>query len=183
MLKIYRAFADRGEIKLEDYITFTNGQFDTGLNGFGQVSTGNNSCTRANYELQNLLYYENYLRSVKLEDGYVTDFLIQNPYSYAMLEEDYKDVPKEFDTYEWYGLNEEGILLFTDYIRLEYPQDKSVQRVFGRCPENGMYLVMPNATLNMSIGIFNDSVKENYEVLQSQSLGKRLILQKMNRKI
>ena len=90
MLKIYRAFADRGEIKLEDYITFTNGQFDTGLNGFGQVSTGNN------------------LRSVKLEDGYVTDFIIQNPYSYAMLEKNFKDLSKEFDTYEWYGLERRG---------------------------------------------------------------------------
>ena len=34
--------------------------------------------------------------------------------THKMLEEKYKDISKDFDTYEKYGLNEEGILLFTD---------------------------------------------------------------------
>lgn len=183
MLKIYRAFADGEQIKIQDHIKFTHGQFDTGLHGFGQVKTGNYSCTRANYELQALKYYKNYLQSIKKSDGYVENFAIFNPYSYQMLEDKYKDVAKDFDTYEQYGLNEEGILLFTDWVRLEYPLDDSVQRIFGRYPENGMYLIMPNASFDMIIGAFSKDVKESYEVLQSQSLGKRLVLQKMDRKI
>ena len=42
---------------------------------------------------------------------------------------------------------------------------------------------MPNASIDMKIASHYDEDKENYEVLQSQSLGKRLILAKMNRKI
>lgn len=117
MLKIYRAFADGEQIKIQDHIKFTYGQFDTGLYGFGQVKTGNCSCTKANYELQALKHYKNYLQNIKKIDGYVENFAIFNPYSYQMLEDKYKDV------------------------------------------------------------------KESYEVLQSQSLGKRLVLQKMDRKI
>lgn len=183
MFKIYRAFVDEGKIKIEDYIKFTNGKFDTGLNGFGQVKTGNYACTKANYELQSLKYYKNYLQSIKKCDGYVEDFAIINPYSYQMLEDEYRDVDKNFDVYEQYGLNEEGILLFTDWVRLSYPLDESVQRIFGRYPENGMYLIMPNASFDMIMGTFSGTISESYEVLQSQSLGKRLVLEKMNRKI
>lgn len=183
MLKIYNAYSEDGTIKIKDYIDFSYGKFDTGLNGFGQVKSCNLSCKRANYELQDLKHYEDYLRSVKLTDGYVQDFVIWNPLTYKMLEEKYKDIPRDFETYEKYGLNEEGILLFTDWIRLTSPQDDSVQRIFGRYPENGMYLIMPNASFSMSTGSLSDNVQENYEVLQSQTLGKQLVLTKMNRKI
>ncbi len=183
MLKIYNAYSEHGIIKIEDYIDFRYGQFNTGLNGFGQVKSGNLSCRRANYELQDLKYYMDYLKRVKLTDGYVEDFVIWNPYSYEMLEEKYKDISRDFETYEKYGLNEEGILLFTNWVRLTYPRDNQVQRIFGRCPENGMYLIMPNALFSMATGSFSDDVQENYEVLQSQSLGKQLVLTKMNRKI
>lgn len=183
MLKIYNAYNEHGEIKVEDHIDFRYGQFDTGLNGFGQVKSGNPSCKRANYELQALKYYRNYLQSIKLLDGYVEDFTIFNPLSYEMLEEKYKDIPRDFKTYEQYGLNEEGILLFTNYIRLEYPKDNSVQRIFGRYPETGMYLIMPNASFSMITGTFSKDIEENYEVLQSQNLGRQLVLTKMNRKI
>lgn len=183
MLKIYNAYSEHGNIKIEDYIDFRNDQFDTGLNGFGQVKSGNLSCKRANYELQNLKYYIGYLKRVKLTDGYVEDLVIWNPLSYEMLEEKYKDISRDFETYEKYGLNEEGILLFTDWVRLTYPHDGSVQRIFGRHPENGMYLIMPNASFSMATGSLSDDVQENYEVLQSQTLGKQLALTKMNRKI
>lgn len=181
MLKIYNAYSEHGNIKVEDYIEFEYGQFDTGVNGFGIVESGNLSCQRVNYEFQNLKYYIEYLREVKLTDGYVEDFLIWNPFSYEMLEEKYKDIPKNFKDYEESGLNEEGILLFTNWIQLTYPKDNSVQRIFGRHPENGMYLLMPNASFTMSAG--SKGVQENYEVLQSQGLGKQLVLAKMNRKI
>lgn len=183
MLKIYRAFANQGKIKLQDHIVFKHGQFDTGLNGFGQVKTGNYNCTKANYELQSLETYKNYLESIKCVDGYITNFSIFNPYTYEMLEEKYKDIPKNFESYEEYSLNEEAILLFTDLVSLKYNSDNSIKRIFGRYPENGMYLIMPNASFNMTTDTFSNQVIENYEVLQSQSLGKRLVLQKMDRKI
>ena len=105
MLKIYQAYADRDEIKIKDQIDFRYGQFDTGLNGFGQVKSGNLSVSRANYELQTLKSFREYLKTVKTIDGYVDYFAIWNPMTYKMLEEKYKDISKDFDTYEEYGLN------------------------------------------------------------------------------
>lgn len=182
MLKIYNAYGENGSIKIQDYIDFSSGQYDTGVNGFGQVKSGNLSCKRANYVLQELKCYLNYLKEVKLTDGYVEDFVMWNPFSYEMLEQQYKDISRDAETYEEYGLNEEGILLFTDLVRLTYPHDNSVQKVFGRYPENGMYLIMPNASFSMTTGFVSDDVQENYEVLQSQTLGRQLALTKMNRK-
>lgn len=183
MLKIYNAYSKHGEIKVEDYIDFSYGQFDTGLYGFGQVKSGNFSCERANYELQKLEAFKEYLQKVKVSDGYVEDFLIWNPFNYEMLEEKYKDIPRNFDIYEKCGLNEEAILLFTNWVHLTYPDDDSVQRIFGRHLSTAMYLVMPNASFCMSTGDLHDDVQENYEVLQSQTLGKQLLLTKMKRKI
>ena len=42
---------------------------------------------------------------------------------------------------------------------------------------------MPNASFRMTSDIFNKDTTENYEVLQSQNLGRQLVLTKMNRKI
>lgn len=117
---------------------------------------------------------------MKIIDGYVDYFVIFNPMTYKMIEEEYKDVSKDFDSYEKYGLNEEVILLFTDHISL-YPNNGLVQKVFGRYPGNGMYLIMPIASFRMARG--DGAITENYEVLQSQALGKQLVLTKMNRKI
>lgn len=183
MLKIYNAYVDKDEIKIEDKIDFKYGQFDTGLNGFGQIKSGNYSVSKANYEQQTLKSFKKYIQTVKNIDGYVNNFIIWNPMTYKMIEDKYNNISKDFDTYEQYGLNEEGILLFTDFIRLRYPNDDSVQRIFGRYPENGMYLIMPNAHFSMIKGAFGEDVTENYEVLQSQSLGRQLILTKMNRKV
>ncbi len=183
MLKIYRVFEEKDQIKIQDYLKFKDGRFNTGLHGFGEIKSGNNDCIKANYELQTLKSYKKYLQSIKKIDGYVQNFLIFNPYNYQMLESQYKDVPKNFEAYEQYGLNEEAILLFADWVRLDYPSDGSVIKIFGRFPECGMYLIMPNASFDVSSGLFNVVDRENYEVLQSQSLGKRLVLQKMDRKI
>lgn len=139
--------------------------------------------SRANYELQKLKRFREYLQAVKTTDGYVDDFIIWNPMTYESLNDKYRNIPKNFDVYEDYGLNEEGILLFTDYVRLSYPNDDSVQRIFGRYSENGMYLIMPNASFTMKVGTFGNDISEDYELLQSQSVGKRLALTKMNRRI
>ena len=43
---------------------------------------------------------------------------------------------------------------------------------------------MPNASINMAIASYSGDRKyDRYEVLQSQSLGKQLVLSKMNRKV
>lgn len=183
MLRIYRAIADNGQIKLQDHIDFTQGKFDTGLYGFGQIKTLNSDCIRVNYELQKLKDFKEYLQSIKCNDGYVENFAITNPHNYQMIESIYKRFPKNFDAYEQHGLNEEGILLFTDLVRLEYISTSSIQRIFGRNPESGMYLIMPNASFNMIAGAVSNKVRENYKVLQGQSLGKKLVLQKMNRSL
>lgn len=181
MLKIYRAFAEQGKIKLQDHIDFTYGMYDTGLYGFGTIKTNNLDCTRVNYELQRLEDLKKYLQSIKCNNGFVKDFVITNPCSHQMIESKFKDVPKTFASYEQHGLNEEGILLFTDLIRLEFISNSSVQRIFGRYPENGMYLIMPNASFDMIVGAVSDDFKESYKVLQGASLGKKLVLQKINR--
>lgn len=182
MLKIYQAYVDKDEIKIKDKIDFRYGEFDTGINGFGKVKSTNH-ISRANYELQTLRSFKNYVQRVTKIDGYVEDFVLHNPMTYKTLELVYKDIPRDFETYEEYGLNEEGIILFTNYVSLMYSNDDLVQRIFGRNPETGMYLIMPNATFSMTRGILGNSPTENYEVLQSQNLGKQLVLAKMNRKI
>ena len=180
MLKIYNANAISGEIKLQDYIKFKDGHFDTGYEGFGQIKSGNLSCKNASYILQSVEQFKNYLQNIKVIDGYVENFVFYNPYSYEMLNEAFGHVSKNHESYEKNGLNEEGIILFTDYVYLKYKKDGLVQRIYGRCPENSMYLIMPNAAFDMYIA---SRSSENYEVLQSRSLGKRLVLEKMNRKI
>ena len=184
MLKIYKAHPKGAEMIIEDKIALRDGQFDTGYNGFGQVKSGNPNVSRANYELQTLKKFRDYLKTIKTIDGYVENFSICNPVTYKMLEEQYKEVYGDLNAYEEYGLNEEAILLFTDYVRLMYPDDDSVQKVFGRNESNGMYLVMPNASFSMTREVSaGDFVTESYEVLQSQNLGKQLVLTKMKRRI
>lgn len=183
MLKLYRAYPEGGKIKIEDKIDFKYGQFDTGLDGFGEVKSSNLGISKANYELQELRSFKEYVQTVETVDGYVKDFVLWYPMTYEMLKDQYKDIPKKIDTYEQYGLNEEAILLFTDYVRLHYSNNDLVQRIFGRYPDNGMYLIMPNASFSLVIGAYGNHIIEDYEVLQSQNLGKRIILSKMNRKI
>lgn len=183
MLKIYNAYANHGEIKIEDYITFDNGTFDTGCDGFGKVHAGNYYCKRANYELQTLKSFREYIKNVKNVDGWLQKFTIWNPMSYESLIEEYKNIDRTPETYEKHGLNEEAILLFTNYLRLRYGDDGLTERIFGRFANTGLYLLMPDASVSMTIASHSDEEAENYEVLQSKSLGKQLVLAKMNRNI
>lgn len=181
MLKIYRAFAECGKIKLEDHIDFTQGKFNTGLFGFGNVMTNNLNCTRANYELQSLQNFRKYLQTIKYVNGNVKDFKLLNPYSYQMFENEFKDVPKNYETYNQLGLNEEGILLFTDLVRIESISESAIQKIFGKNPESGMYLITPNAYFNMIAGAVSNNNKESYGVLEGKLLGRKILLHKLNR--
>ncbi len=183
MLKIYNAYNKNGKIILEDHIDFKDGEFDTGPHGFGEVKTINPSCERVNYELQQLKSYKKYLQDIKISDGYVENFMILSPFTYEMIADKYKDIPKNFETYEKLGLNEEGILLFTNGIYLNCSEGNSVQRIFGRYPEIGMYLIMPNTTFHMTPDMDFYNNKRCYEVLQSKTLGKHLVLTQRHRKV
>ena len=183
MLKIYNAYANHGEIKIDDFIKFDHGRFDTGLDGFGEVRSGNTWCIRANYELQTLEDFKEYVKKVKVGDGWVQNFVFWRPMSYESLADEYRNVPRTEQDYERYGLNEEGILLFTNYVRLRSNNDNLTHRLFGRQVDTRLYLLMPNASISLTVNSFADEFKtENYEVLQSQSLGKQLVLAPMKRR-
>ena len=79
MLKIYHAYADNDKIKIKDQIEFKHGQFDTGLIGFGLVKSANLNISIANYELQTLKSFKEYLKTVKTIDGYIDSFTLWNP--------------------------------------------------------------------------------------------------------
>lgn len=140
-------------------------------------------CTKANYNLQTLEDFERYTKSLKFSDGFVENFSILYPYDYEKLEETFKNIPKTLETYEKKGLNEEAILLFTESVNLDYRLDGSVKKILGRYPDTGLYLLMPDATFDMQNAIFFDEPRANCEVIQSKTLGKRLVLQKFDRKI
>ena len=187
MLKIYRAHDLHGQIVVDDYLEFKYGIYDTGLPfGFGDVNCPGNTLIpskKINYVWTSINRYTELTRKfANIQDGFATDFYLNNPYSYEELEERFKDVPKTQKDYEKYGLNEEAILLFTDRIQLNYKNDGLIERVFGRWPETGMYLIKPNSTFTMTTS-FSPKAEETYEVLQSKNIGKQLVLTKLNRKI
>ena len=107
--------------------------------------------------------------------------MIVNPYSYQGLFDVYKDFSLSEVDYEKYSLNEEAILLFTDFVYIKNYNPDLVQKIFDRFPETAMYLLLPNATFDMFISDSKNSDVENYEVLQSNGVGRRLILQQMKR--
>lgn len=181
MLKIYRAYSHEGVV-LQKGIPFISGVYDTGYAGFGNVLRGNVGCEcqTANYELVTLSAFEECLKSVKVIDGYVQNFRLWMPASYDMLEERCKDLPKDEETYKTYHLNEEAILLFTEHVYLTYKNNELVKKVFGRVPSHGMYILKPGAMVTM---MPSNHQEETYEVFQSQSLGKQLVLSKLDRKI
>lgn len=166
MLKIYSAYSNSGHIEINDYIDFEEGEFDTGIDGFGIIKSGNLDSKRTNYVLGNLKDYKDYLKNLKIEDGYVKDFILHNPLNNEMLKK-YLNTQKEIQI--------EGLVLFTNWVKLTYSNNDMVERIFGRHPETAMYLIKPNASFIMGT---SDS-QENYEVLQSQSKGKQLILTKV----
>ncbi len=182
MLKIYNAYNRDGEFRIDDRVVFNNGRFDTGYYGFGTVINGDNGINYANYEMQTLKEFKSYLQTLERKDGWVKDFTLLKPMTYETLREKYKSVTDDFKLYEEYGLNEEAIVLFTDYVELQSANNELVQKVFGRYVDNGMYLIMPNAQFTLTRYTV-EPIKEDYEVLQSRNVGKRLVLTRMDRKI
>ena len=121
MLKIYEASLQNRNIVLNNYITFENGMYDTGYDGYGYVYAGKN-CIKANYNLETLKTFREYVKNLKMEDNYVKDFIIFNPIDNSTLEEKILSIKDKYE-YEKYGINEEGILLFTKNLSVEYNKD------------------------------------------------------------
>ena len=179
MLRICNAYANEGEIVIDDHITFKKGKFNT---DFGEIQSSNYRCRDVSYELQSLNSFKEYLKNVKIVDGYINNFILFNPLNDKMLNEKFKKIQKNEKGYNDFGLNEEAILLFTKSIYLEYGKSTLVEYLCGRSMDSGLYLLKPNAYMKMKTNLL-DSDYEEYEVLQSKRLGKRLVLNKINRKI
>ena len=185
MLKIYNAINTKGKVKLNDYIEFKYGKFDSGIHGFGYVNGGdiNNPSQIVNYEYQ---HAENYVELTRCmtntKNGIVTNFMLYNPLSNEEVEAKCKITEKSMKVYDEYCLNEDGILLFTNFVNIKSLNPKLVETVFSKHPDTGLYLLKPGATIILS-SAFGIPVEETYEVLQSKNLGKQLILTKLNRKI
>ena len=186
MLKIYRAYDLQGKVVLDDYIEFKYGIFSTGANGFGDIVISKDmdkASKKFNYEnTSSKNYVELTKKFAELQDGFITKSPFFNLYSYEDLKEKYKNISKTESDYEKYRLNEDGILLFTDYINLKYKNEGLIEKIFGRYPGTAMYLVKPGATMTLQTSI-SPKIEETYEVLQSKNLGKQLILTKLNRPI
>ncbi len=177
MLKIYNALANYNRIKIKDYIEFVNGQYDIGDEGFGKIYTDDLHCKKAHYVLQRLKTFEMYVKSIELVDGKSKNFLMLNLIEDRKLKEELKNVVSLFGNYEKIHLKEEAILLFTNHINLKYSDAKLIRKVFDSGNGNDLYLLRPKATFTMtSISSANE---ENYEVLQSESLGRQLVLAKL----
>ncbi len=184
MLKIYNASYFYGDIKLVDHIDFHVGRFDTDYlgNGYGYVKSATNNVNRANFELTKMDAFLEYLSNVDVNDGWVQDFKLWNPQSYETLEKKMQGIEKTEENYERFGLNEEAVLFFMEGLMLSNYDEKLVKRYFGRRPLTGMYILQPGARFSLATGPFDED-REDYEVFQSESLGKQLVLTKLDRKI
>ena len=187
MLKLYRAYANHGEIGIDNFIIFDHGKFNTGYDGFGTVigkfgTSEDNFQYNAKYLLNSLESFRSYLKSVKLNDGFVHDFRLLSLANLTDLEKNFGFVKKTIEDYEKHGLNEEAVLLFTQFINLK-SSDGLTERKFGRDLHTGMYILLPNAKVSMRIETQPEGTAENYEVLQSNGLGKQLVLTRLPRKI
>lgn len=181
MIKIYNANSTFGNIILSDFISFdTAGRYETGVHGFGTVINNNLDLLEVNYELATLESYFKYLKSIDSNDGFIKYYLLA-PHNYKTIKKEYSKIEKTEENYDKYCLNEDGIILLTENVILSDYDDK-VKKIYGRYPETALYLIEPNASFSMRPGDYI-SKGENYEVLQSNNLGKRLILSKMNREI
>ena len=185
MLKIYNAINTKGKVKLNDYIEFKYGKFDTGIHGFGDVNGGDasNPSQIANYEY---LHVENYIDLTRCmtteKDGIVTNFMLYNPLTNEDVEARCKAIEKNMKIYDEFCLNEDGILLFTNFVNIKYINPKLIEKVFGKWEDTGLYLLKPGATITLS-SAYGIPEEETYEVMQSKNIGKQLILTKLNRRI
>lgn len=181
MLKIYNAVGEHGKVILKRGIQFRYGRFDTGYNSYGTIVTARSNCQKADYLLGEVETFKKTIASVPKVDGFIQNdsFILYNPFSLEELEsyQDLEDFPESV-------LTEDGILLFTDYVNINFDDAKhKIERLLGRHPDTGAYLLEKGAELEMSFpACYNDS-REQYEVLESESKPKQLYLTKVDRTI
>lgn len=186
MLKIYNAIGDQGKVVLKKGIPFQNERFSTGHQGYGDIISGKSSCEQADYLLESLPYFLKYVENIELFDGFIRnkDLIFYNPYSLKELEEYLKSIKINENDYESFGLNEEAILLFADFVDLKYKEEnKKIKRILGRYPETASYILLPGAEFEMNFPDNPTTLANKYEVLQSKGTGKQLILTKLERNL
>lgn len=178
MIKIYNAIGENGKVVLKKGIKFSHGSFYTGHEGYGSITSGRSDCKRADYLLENLEHFINYISEIEKIDGFIrnNNFIFYNPYSVEELE-------AKYDAFNKKDLDEEGILLFTDYVSVDYKRNNKIQRIFGRYPETGAYIILPGTTLEMNFPAYEDKNNNQYEVLESTSKPKQLYLTRVDRGI
>ena len=130
----------------------------------------------------NIDTYKNWPR----DDGFLNKFFFYNPQTSESLKKYMEEhhISNTEEDYERFGLNDEAILLFTSNVNLKFDRENSelIERVFGRVIGTGGYILLPNANFQMAISSYYDKNRyEDYEVIQSSSLGKQLYLTKKDR--
>lgn len=179
MLKLYTAYGNQGKVEIRDGVTFKNGIYSP-WEGYGDIHSGYlNINGNINYDIRSLKEFKDYVKNLEFSDGYVQDFRL-----HVVTDEELKilesTILKNELSYKKQRLNEEAVLLLTDWVTIDYINNELIERILGRYNECGMYLIKPNATFTMSFPN-SDSEKEHYEVLQSKSLGTELQLVKTRR--
>ena len=190
MLKLYRASQFHDKIKIEKGIVFENGHFETGLpvNSYGNIEAcGINfwdENKRMLYEYQDLNVdkYKNWPK----QDGFLDKFFFYSPHTSESLKKyiEENNISNTEEDFKRFGLNDEAILLFTSNINLKFDKENSelIKQVFGRVIGTSGYILLPNANFKMAITSYKDDNQyEDYEVIQSNSLGKQLYLTKKDR--
>lgn len=178
MLKIYNAIGQGGKVVLKRGIKFNNGRFD---NGYGTIISGGYG-KKADYILDDRKWFEKYILTLEQSDGFnrKDNFILYNTYSLEELE----TCRKEEEYSNSYQKDEEGILLFTDYVSVDFQKDSpKVKRILGRFPETGAYILLPTAEIKLSFPAYSDKSECEYEVIKSNSKPKQLYLIRTDREI
>lgn len=181
MLKIYNAIGENGKVVLKKGIQFRHGGYNTGNNGYGTIISGRSDCKRADYIFEALESFKEGIAHVDKVDGWIKNnsFILYNPYS---LEELNSQITE--DRHLDKDLDEEGILLFTDYVNVSYDKDLPlVKKMIGRWPEYAGFILLPGAELEMNFPAYEEKSTNHYEVLESGSKPKQLYLTKKDRNL
>lgn len=181
MLKIYNAVGVNGKVVLKRGIKFDHGRYNTGHDGYGTIVSARGDCKSADYLIEDLEYFKDRVRKVEKKDGWIRNnsFILYSPYSALELEE-----RQESGELPWTGLDEEAVLLFTDYVTIGYDKNKyNIRKMFGRFPEYGAFILLPGAEFDMSFPAYYEESVADYEVVRSMNKPKQLYLTKADRKI
>jgi hypothetical protein len=167
MLKIYVVSANHGEIEITRGVDFEYGQASTGLDGYGNLKSGNLACEKANYIWHEVESFVKGIKDIERNDGF-GDMLLWNPYTKA---EDIEATnPSE--------LHEEAILLFTKFVDVAANDFTRCERLAGRWWHTSCFVLYPGAQISFQIP---SGIKKNYDVIQTFGNPKEIHLVELER--